>query len=133
VDDDCDDVVDEGLTYDDDFDGYTSPASCKGTRDDCDDTDSSIHPGATEICENGLDDDCDGVDAACETPTTTLPPQPEYDSIIETKTAGLKLAPADGRLTLAVSGLTMVRPDGVFVCCGPDNGNQWVCGVGLCG
>jgi hypothetical protein len=55
-----------------DADGYGNPAitlpSCDGSipagyvtnNTDCDDTNPSIHPGATEVC-NGLDDDCDGV------------------------------------------------------------------------
>ncbi len=42
-------------TVDHDGDGF-SPA-----QGDCDDTNPSIHPGAVEICGNGLDEDCDGV------------------------------------------------------------------------
>ncbi len=40
---------------DDDGDGY--PAS-----DDCDDGDASIHPGATELPGDGVDQDCDGAE-----------------------------------------------------------------------
>ncbi len=39
-----------------DGDGYTS-VSCGGT--DCDDSNLSVHPNATEIC-NGIDDNCNG-------------------------------------------------------------------------
>ncbi len=55
VDDDCDDLVDEGtLDYDDDGDGWTE------MEGDCDDTDAEINPDQEEIPDNGKDDDCDG-------------------------------------------------------------------------
>ena len=60
LDDDCDGQADEGLTFDVDQDGYSTPGSCNGTRNDCDDNNAATHPGATELC-NGVDDDCDSI------------------------------------------------------------------------
>ncbi|MCP4600358.1 MAG: SUMF1/EgtB/PvdO family nonheme iron enzyme [Proteobacteria bacterium] len=44
---------------DNDGDGYTE------NDGDCDDADSSKYPGATEICGDGIDQDCDGSDQIC--------------------------------------------------------------------
>jgi large repetitive protein len=75
ADDDCDGAVDEGLATrrfyrDADGDGYghatiyvdrcMAPSGYVENKDDCDDTNASINPGATEIC-NLKDDNCDGV------------------------------------------------------------------------
>ena len=59
IDDDCDGTVDEG--FDADGDGYKT---C-GDEPDCDDSDPNVHPGAVEICEDGIDNDCSGGDAEC--------------------------------------------------------------------
>ena len=45
---------------DDDGDGITE------NQGDCDDTDAAVHPGATEICGDGIDQDCNGSDLSCE-------------------------------------------------------------------
>lgn len=44
---------------DDDTDGYTE------NQGDCNDSDDAIHPGASEFCGDGIDQDCDGGDEAC--------------------------------------------------------------------
>ena len=75
VDDDCDgdidsDASDRAIWYaDTDADGYGDAASTTEDCDqpsgyvsddsDCDDTESAVNPGETEIC-NDIDDDCDG-------------------------------------------------------------------------
>ncbi|MBL0316439.1 MAG: T9SS type A sorting domain-containing protein [Flavobacteriales bacterium] len=74
VDDDCDSTTDEDIVFvmyyaDGDGDGYGDPAvtmeSCVNMagyvtdNTDCDDADSSVNPGATEVCDD-TDNDCDG-------------------------------------------------------------------------
>ena len=74
VDDDCDGLIDEGVTTtyyrDADVDGYGNaavtisacslPSGYVSNSTDCNDANAAIHPGATEVC-NGVDDDCDGL------------------------------------------------------------------------
>ncbi len=78
IDDDCDGLLDGeddsaigvGTWYlDDDGDGWgdsaswvescSQPGRTSGSGGDCDDSDASVNPGASEYC-NGVDDDCDG-------------------------------------------------------------------------
>ncbi len=125
VDDDCDDAVDEGLvfeTYWPDADGdgagdaTADPVStCDGAPfghvaddGDCDDGDSSIHPGADEVC-NEVDDDCDGqVDEGCGTPDA--PDAPE-EPVAEGGGCGCRVggAPGTGLSLVAMSLLLAVR------------------------
>ncbi len=54
--------------HDSDGDGYGFPgdASCLGGPElDCADGDDAIHSGAAEICGDGIDQDCDGIDPSC--------------------------------------------------------------------
>ena len=85
VDDDCDRSIDEDVTStfyrDSDGDGFGDPGNttraCSrpggyvGNSEDCDDGNAAIHPGKTEHCNNGIDDDCDalvdGADPECPT------------------------------------------------------------------
>jgi len=77
VDNDCDGEVDgaealDATTWyeDGDGDGYgceieaavacVQPAGSSASSDDCDDSDASVNPGEEEICEDSLDNDCDG-------------------------------------------------------------------------
>ncbi len=71
LDNDCDGDVDEGC--DDDGDDYCdadltvvgTPSVCPMGDGDCNDEEASVHPGASEICDDGLDNDCDG-DVDCD-------------------------------------------------------------------
>ena len=50
----------------DDSSGYTT------AFDDCDDSDATVNPAATEVCGNGTDDDCDGEAAECALTSASL-------------------------------------------------------------
>ncbi len=54
-----------------DGDGYFFQSAC-GTSVDCNDANPSIYPGAPEICQDGIDQNCDGVDQACTTISTSV-------------------------------------------------------------
>ncbi len=92
VDNDCDARVDDrdsSLEADDwwadaDGDGYGDPDVLVESRcdpgdgtwvlqaDDCDDTNADVFPGASEVCDDGLDSDCDGIRLCELTPETIL-------------------------------------------------------------
>jgi len=55
------------ICTDSDKDGYYLQSGC-GTLVDCNDSDTNIHPGATEICGDGIDQDCNGSDKECSGP-----------------------------------------------------------------
>ena len=98
LDDNCNGLVDEGLDRDED--GF-SPCDF-----DCDDLLPGVHPLAEEICENGLDDDCDGADEACEQPPP--PPVPTDPSCgCESALIGPERAP--GWLVGLLGGVIMRR------------------------
>ena len=69
IDEDClgGDLPCAPVCTDTDGDGYGNPAStsCTYPQLDCDNNNSNIYPGATEICGNGIDEDCSGADLAC--------------------------------------------------------------------
>ena len=91
IDDDCDGLIDTAdpdviITiwyFDQDQDGFgdlsaplqacTQPAGFVSNGIDCNDQDASINPNALELCDNGIDDDCDGlIDSADPDETGTV-------------------------------------------------------------
>ncbi len=53
------------LNDDQDNDGYAIPDDRFSYTSDCDDADPTVHPGATDACGDGIDQDCDGSDLVC--------------------------------------------------------------------
>ena len=79
VDDDCDGTVDEECScVDADRDAFFDEYCAPPWLVDCDDSTATVHPGAAEVCNDGIDNDCDGlVDAA--DPACAPPACPDAD------------------------------------------------------
>ena len=71
VDNNCNGTVD-GAGVDKDGDGFPEGVDNECMVTDCNDHDPAIHPGAVEICDDGIDNNCDGLvdaqDPACQHP-----------------------------------------------------------------
>ncbi len=98
-----------GSGTDDDNDGY---AEIEG---DCNDRDPSIHPDATEVCDDGIDQDCNGSDCGGSNNVFTIEP----DNLLEFKVSIPPGAVGDLTPPLAFS-VTSVRKDGAEISL-PDN------------
>jgi hypothetical protein len=142
VDDDCDGLVDEadpGLTdgwvgYEDrDGDGVGGEGPGRVTCDltgrstragDCDDRDPGAFPGARDACEDGLDQDCSGGDAACVVRQAVLPMAPSLTSFqpqsLQTTFVDQDGWPCEGAIALSLSdaSLCWVDPDRRLQCAG---------------
>ena len=89
IDNDCDGLVDADDTCvvdavaayrDDDGDGYGVSEGAMSVCEiasgwtsvpgDCDDGDAVVYPGAEEVCDDGIDNNCSGWDAGCSEPTS---------------------------------------------------------------
>src|SRR5690606_11251711 len=64
IDQDCD--GEDEPCGDQDGDGYDACPAVPTGPCDCDDSLESINPGAVDICNDGIDQDCDGADACCD-------------------------------------------------------------------
>ena len=137
LDENCNGTIDEGLTTsryyrDQDGDGYgidsVSMEACimpNGFAElfgDCDDTSAAINPAADEIPNNGIDEDCDGLDLASSihelsNSTVNLYPNPTVDFINIEVTGQLEyqanLYNLEGQLVHSSNNSRLIKVDGL--------------------
>jgi len=106
-DDDNDDYCDSGMTI------VGTPSACPrttgATTRDCNDTDATVNPGATESCGDGRDLDCDGnPNNGCNCGPT---PDADFDGVNSLACGGLDCDDTNGA----------IRPGAVERCDGLDN------------
>jgi cysteine-rich repeat protein len=133
-DDDCDSVVDEGVkvTYyhdgdsdtfgdpADDTQACTTPLGYVSNDNDCDDASDSIHPGATDIPGDGIDQDCDGFDAVevVDTDGDGTPDETDTDDDNDGVLDGIDLSDLDPTYCIDIDSDTcndcIYNPTGMF-------------------
>ena len=87
------------------FRSHYTEDSCLTPADDCDDSNSSIYPGAEEICGDLIDQNCNGEDLIC--------PEDDCSECFKGKCDGV------------------CHPKEVGTNC-PDCSTSWFCGDGVC-
>jgi hypothetical protein len=91
-----------------DGDGFTSESGCVNSGD-CDDSDEAISPSAAEVCDDGVDNDCDGLaDPSEDCPPDPPPPKTKTKTRTRTRTATATTATTSrGKTTLQVTRTAM--------------------------
>ena len=99
IDQDCNGFDAVTCYVDDDFDGYGSSTTLvsdndtcldageSNTSDDCDDTNNTIHPNATEIPNDGIDQNCSGSDLVVDTDNDGIDDATEQNSFTDPQDA----------------------------------------------
>ncbi len=140
VDDDCDDTVDEDDAIDastwyadDDGDGYgdasdsavacDQPTGYVSDDTDCDDSNASVSPDASEAVDDGVDNDCDGYEA-CWEDADDDGYRPDTTSTVDSTDldcTGSGEAETSDPAGDCDDGDASVSPDGEEICDGVDN------------